>query len=68
MAYRVPNLRYPYDALEPYIDEATDVRPLCAAARNNAGGQHIHCMLWRRMPPDGGGEPQGELGDAIGGA
>ncbi len=23
MAYRVPDLRYPYDALEPYIDEAT---------------------------------------------
>ena len=23
MAYRVPDLRYPYDALEPYIDEET---------------------------------------------
>ncbi len=23
MPYRVPDLRYPYDALEPYIDEAT---------------------------------------------
>jgi len=23
MAYRVPDLRYPYEALGPYIDEAT---------------------------------------------
>ena len=104
MAYRVPELRYPYDALEPHIDEATmrlhhdkhhqayvdkanaalqgteweDVRPrdmltrldelpdeLRTTVRNNAGGQYNHCMLWRSMSPDGGGDPSGELGAAV---
>ncbi len=104
MPYKVPDLPYAYDALEPHIDEQTmrlhhdhhhqayvdkanaalagtewqDVRPreiltrldelpadLRAAVRNNAGGQYNHCMLWRSMSPDGGGEPQRELGEAI---
>ncbi len=104
MAYKVPDLRYAYDALEPHIDEQTvrlhhdrhhqayvdkanaalagtaweDVRPrevltrldelpveLRATVRDNAGGQYNHCMLWRSMSPDGGGEPGGELGEAI---
>jgi len=104
MAYKVPDLPYPYDALEPHIGEETmrvhhdkhhqayvdkanaalegteweDVRPkemltrldelpddLRTTVRNNAGGQYNHCMLWRSMKPDGGGEPDGELGEAI---
>jgi Fe-Mn family superoxide dismutase len=104
MAYKVPDLRYAYDALEPHIDEQTmrlhhdhhhqayvdkanavlagtrweDVRPrelltrldelpaeLRATVRDNAGGQYNHCMLWRSMSPQGGGEPDGELGEAI---
>ncbi len=104
MAYKVPDLKYPYDALEPHIDEATmrlhhdkhhqayvdkanaalagtqweDVRPkemlvrldelpddLRTTVRNNAGGQYNHCMLWRSLSPDGGGEPTGALADAI---
>jgi len=104
MAYKVPDLPYPYDALEPHIGEETmrvhhdkhhqayvdkanaalegteweDVRPkemltrldelpedLRTTVRNNAGGQYNHCMLWRSMKPDGGGEPAGELGEAI---
>ncbi|MDQ3720489.1 MAG: superoxide dismutase, partial [Actinomycetota bacterium] len=103
-AYKVPDLRYAYDALEPHIDERTmrlhhdrhhqayvdkanaalagtaweDVRPreiltrldelpaqLRATVRDNAGGQYNHCMLWRSMSPHGGGEPDGELGEAI---
>jgi Fe-Mn family superoxide dismutase len=35
------------------------------AVRNNAGGHYNHCMFWRSMTPGGGGEPSGELGDAI---
>ncbi|MCP9490676.1 MAG: superoxide dismutase [Solirubrobacteraceae bacterium MAG38_C4-C5] len=104
MAYKVPDLPYAYDALEPHIDEATmrahhdkhhqayvdkanaaladteweDVRPreiltrldelpddLRDTVRNNAGGQYNHCMFWRSMSPDGGGEPDGALGEAI---
>lgn len=33
--------------------------------RNNAGGQYNHCMFWRSMSPDGGGDPDGALGEAI---
>ena len=104
MAYKVPDLPYPYDALAPHIDEATmrihhdqhhqayvdkanaalagteweDVRPremltrldelpddLRDTVRNNAGGQYNHCMFWRSMSPDGGGDPDGALGEAI---
>jgi len=104
MPYRVPDLQYAYDALEPHIDEQTmrihhdkhhqayvdkanaalegtewgalaprevltrldelpdDIRDV---VRNNAGGQYNHCMFWRSMSPDGGGEPGGELAAAI---
>jgi len=104
VAYKVPDLPYAYDALEPHIDEATmrvhhdkhhqayvdkanaaladteweGVRPrdilthlddlsddLRDTVRNNAGGQYNHCMFWRSMSPDGGGEPDGALGEAI---
>jgi Fe-Mn family superoxide dismutase len=36
-----------------------------AAIRNNAGGHANHSMFWEIMSPDGGGEPEGELADAI---
>jgi Fe-Mn family superoxide dismutase len=104
MAYKVPDLPYDYDALEPQIDEATmrvhhdkhhqayvdkanaalegtewaDLKPrevltklddlpddIRTAVRNNAGGHYNHCLFWRSMKPGGGGEPSGELSDAI---
>jgi len=103
MAYSVPDLPYPYDALEPHIDEATmrvhhdkhhqayvdkangalegtewadkDVEEVLqnlsslgdkeTAVRNNAGGHYNHTLFWQMLSPDGGGEPQGELGAAI---
>lgn len=33
--------------------------------RNNAGGHANHTLFWESMSPDGGGEPSGELADAI---
>ena len=35
------------------------------AVRNNGGGHYNHTLFWESMGPDGGGEPDGALGDAI---
>jgi superoxide dismutase, Fe-Mn family len=37
------------------------------AVRNNGGGHYNHTLFWESMSQDGGGEPGGELGDAIAG-
>lgn len=33
--------------------------------RNNGGGHYNHTLFWESMSPDGGGEPSGELAEAI---
>jgi Fe-Mn family superoxide dismutase len=35
------------------------------AVRNNGGGYYNHCLFWEVMSPNGGGEPSGDLADAI---
>jgi Fe-Mn family superoxide dismutase len=105
MAFELPPLPYPYDALEPYIDARTmeihhtghhgayvrnvnaalekhpelqnrsiedllrninqipeDIR---TAVRNNGGGHANHSIFWTIMGPNAGGEPSGELAQAI---
>ena len=44
-----------------------DVLPddIRAAVRNNVGGHANHSLFWEIMSPDGGGEPEGALADAI---
>lgn len=39
-----------------------DVR---TAVRNNGGGHYNHSLFWQMMSPNKGGEPQGELANAI---
>lgn len=36
-----------------------------AAVRNNGGGFYNHNLFWEVMTPNGGGEPTGELAEAI---
>ncbi|MCB0442522.1 MAG: superoxide dismutase [Flavobacterium sp.] len=36
-----------------------------AAVRNNGGGFYNHNLFWTVMSPNGGGEPSGELAEAI---
>jgi superoxide dismutase, Fe-Mn family len=36
-----------------------------AVVRNNGGGHANHTLFWEAMSPDGGGEPSGELANAI---
>jgi Fe-Mn family superoxide dismutase len=40
-----------------------DIRP---AVRNNGGGHFNHSLFWTVMSPNGGGEPEGDLANAIG--
>jgi len=35
------------------------------AVRNNAGGHANHSLFWTVMSPSGGGEPEGQLGEAV---
>lgn len=105
MAFELPPLPYPHDALEPHIDARTmqlhhgkhhaaytnnlnaalekhpqlqnksieellgdlnsipeDIR---TAVRNNGGGYANHSLFWNIMSPNGGGQPGGELSEAI---
>lgn len=98
MAHELPPLPYPYDALEPYYDEATlllhhdkhhagyvnglnaaeekqrvmlqsgdfaNTRAVAGELAFHGSGHILHSIFWTNMRPDGGGEPTGELADAI---
>ncbi len=50
------------DLLAGINDVPEDIR---TAVRNNGGGHANHSLFWQIMSPNGGGEPSGELADAI---
>lgn len=100
MSFKLPELPYSHDALEPHIDartmeihhgkhhagytnklnaaiEGTDLEGKSieeilenlemsnGAVRNNGGGFYNHSLFWSVMGPNGGGNPTGEVADAI---
>jgi Fe-Mn family superoxide dismutase len=100
MSFKLPDLSYDYNALEPHIDartmeihhskhhaaytanlnkavegtsfEGTSIEEIFSgmsahptAVRNNGGGFFNHKLFWTVMGPNGGGEPTGELLEAI---
>ncbi len=49
--------------LVAHLDEVPE--EIRTALRNNAGGHANHSLFWLMMKPDGGGEPTGDLAEAI---
>ena len=49
--------------LVAHLDEVPE--EIRESLRNNAGGHANHSMFWLTMKPGGGGEPKGELAEAI---
>ena len=53
------------DLLRDLSTVPDDIR---TAVRNNGGGHYNHTLFWPSMSAEGGGEPEGDLGKAIGDA
>lgn len=56
-------LALPIDELMRSFGSLPDA--LKPAVRNLGGGHYNHTLFWQWMSPDGGGEPGGELGEAL---
>jgi superoxide dismutase, Fe-Mn family len=53
----------PVDEVVQSLDSIPEDKRM--AVRNNGGGHWNHSLFWQLMSPDGGGEPDGALKDAI---
>ena len=47
------------------IEEICSISGLSGGLRNNGGGYFNHNMFWTSMSPNGGGDPRGEIANAI---
>ena len=47
------------------IEEICKSDHLSPAVRNNGGGYYNHCLFWELLSPNGGGNPDGAIADAI---
>ena len=47
------------------IEEICKSDGLSGALRNNGGGYYNHCLFWNILSPNGGGNPNNEIGSAI---
>jgi Fe-Mn family superoxide dismutase len=53
-------------SVEDLVSDLTAVpEAIRTAVRNNGGGHANHTLFWTIMSPSGGGQPSGELADAI---
>lgn len=53
-------------SVEELISDLNSVpESIRTAVRNNGGGHANHSLFWQILSPNGGGEPQGELAQAI---
>lgn len=50
------------DLLRGLNELPEDIR---TSVRNNGGGHYNHCLFWLWMSPSGGGQPKGELLEAL---
>lgn len=50
------------ETIESILSKVSKLSP---AIRNNGGGYYNHTLFWKVMSPSGGGEPAGDLADAI---
>lgn len=53
------------DTSKPLEDVLRNISKYSEKMRNNGGGHYNHELFWASMAPDGGGEPQGKLMEAI---
>lgn len=52
-------------ASTPLLDIFDNMEKYPSAVRNNGGGYYNHMLFWQMMKPNGGGQPQGALLEAL---